>query len=796
MLASYNLLKKYVDLDGITYQEVADRLTFAGLEVEGISFLAEATNLVIGEIVECENHPDSDHLHILKVNEGDKYGINQIVCGAPNARVGLKVIVARPGARLVKHDITITPSKIRGVESNGMCCALFELGVDKLFLNEKQINGIEELPEDAPIGEENVLGYLGLDDIVFDINVLPNRSDALALYSLAREVGALFKRKVNIPEPKKYDEVPTNFTTSSDTPCCPQFSIKVVRDVVTKPSPLWLQRALMAQGIRSINNNVDIGNYVMVLTGQPLHMYDLDKLKGTDFSVSEEYEGTLVALDEKGYEIGKGDLVVTNHKEPVCIAGTMGLLSVAVDENTKNIGIESANFKSASIRRTNKKLGLSSESSAHFQKGINPYQDEFVLDLTAQLLVELADAKIIEKTSRYSTLGVNDTKIDCSVSYINKRLGVDFNANKVIDVLKTLNIRIEDFDEDNFVAFPPDYRIDLKCDADLSEEVIRYVGFKEIVSKLPFMPTTTGGFTPNQQKRLDIREMLVNNGLNEILTFNLVAPNFDHDFALLNANDEPYVIMNPMTVDHSVVRRSIVPSVLDTIKYNLDHQQKDLAFFEVATINTKNSDFEELCIALNGNKHIRGELEKRPFDFYDIHGYLESILSMLGIDKNRYKETRLKDSKFYHPGRTVQITIGKDVVGVCGQIHPNYAKDLGPTFVLDLNLTKIFDVKVSTLKMAQFSKYPSVNRDYAFIVNKNVLVGDMIKTIKKNAHSIIKNVDVFDVYIKSNEDEKISIALSITYQDDNKTLTDSQINEVENAVLQALLKEYGAILRG
>lgn len=488
MLASYNLLKKYVDLDGITYQEVADRLTFAGLEVEGISFLAEATNLVIGEIVECENHPDSDHLHILKVNEGDKYGINQIVCGAPNARVGLKVIVARPGARLVKHDITITPSKIRGVESNGMCCALFELGVDKLFLNEKQINGIEELPEDAPIGEENVLGYLGLDDIVFDINVLPNRSDALALYSLAREVGALFKRKVNIPEPKKYDEVPTNFTTSSDTPCCPQFSIKVVRDVVTKPSPLWLQRALMAQGIRSINNIVDIGNYVMVLTGQPLHMYDLDKLKGTDFSVSEEYEGTLVALDEKGYEIGKGDLVVTNHKEPVCIAGTMGLLSVAVDENTKNIGIESANFKSASIRRTNKKLGLSSESSAHFQKGINPYQDEFVLDLTAQLLVELADAKIIEKTSRYSTLGVNDTKIDCSVSYINKRLGVDFDANKVIDVLKTLNIKIEDFDGDNFVAFPPDYRIDLKCDADLSEEVIRYVGFKEIVSKLPFMP--------------------------------------------------------------------------------------------------------------------------------------------------------------------------------------------------------------------------------------------------------------------------------------------------------------------
>lgn len=796
MLASFNLLKKYVDLDGISYKEVADKLTFSGLEVEDISFLAQATNLVIGQIVEVKDHPDSDHLHVLKVNEGDKYGIVQIVCGAPNVREGLKVIVARPGAKLGKEGVEIKPGVIRGVESNGMCCALNELGVDKLFLREEQVAGIEELEDDAPVGEENVLAYLGLDDVVLDINVLANRSDALAIYSLAREVGALFDRKVNIPSPKKFKEVETKYTTNSETEACPQFSIKVVRDVVTKPSPRWLQRFLMAEGIRSINNIVDIGNYVMVLTGQPLHMYDLDKCKGTHYSVTDQYSGKLVALDEKEYEIIPGDLVVTNENEPVCLAGTMGLLSVAVDDKTKNIGIEAANFKAVNVRRTGNRIGLSSDSSLHFQKGINPYQDEFVLDLTAELLVELADAKVVEKTARYSRLGVNDTKIDCSVSYINKRLGTEFTKELIFDVLTKLSIKIDDVDGDNFVAFPPDYRIDLKCDADLSEEVIRYVGFDSIKSQLPEMPTTTGGYTPSQKKRLNIRQLLVNNGLNEILTFSLVSPTINEKFVSLNPNDEAYVILNPMTIEHSIARRGLVASVLETVKYNLDHQQKDLSFFEISSINTKNEDFEELVVALNGNKHERGELSKRPYDYYDVRGILETILHSLGIEKTRYKEERLVDNKFYHPGRTTKITIGKDVVAICGQVHPTYAKDLGPTYVLDVNLTKLFAVKTSTTKMSQISKYPAVKRDYAFLVSKDVLSGDLVRTIKKNGKSIVKSVDIFDVY-KGDllAQGKVSLALSITYQDDTKTLNDALINEAETNVLSAILKEFGATLR-
>ena len=795
MLASYKLLSKFVDLTGITPEEIEHKLTFAGLEVEGVERLAYASNLVIGQILKVENHPDSDHLHILQVDEGEKYGVEQIVCGAPNVRVGLKVIVARPGAVLSKDKFTISKSTIRGVESNGMCCALNELGVDKTFLREEQIKGIEELPTDAVVGNENVLEYLGLDDVIFDINVLANRSDILAIYSLAKELSALFDRKLNIPEPKKFSEVPSLITCSSATEDCPQFSIKVVKDVVTKESPLWLKNFLMAQGIRSINNIVDIGNYVMILTGQPIHMYDVDKLESNNFVVKNDFEGEVVCLDEKTYKIEKGDLVVTNNDKPVCLAGTMGLLEVAVDSNTKNIAIESANFKGSTVRRTSTRTGLSSDSSAHFLKGINPKQDRFVLDLTTELLVELADAKVVEETVRYSVINEEPTKIECSVSYINKRLGTDFDYDYITTILNRLFIDTIDVDHDNFIAIAPAHRIDLQCNADLSEEIIRYVGFGAIKSQLPLMVTTVGGYTSFQEKRFRIRNLLIDSGLNEALTYTLVSPTENEQFVLLN-NDEPYVIFNPMTIDHSVVRRGLVKSLLNIVEYNLSHQQEDLAFFEVSDVITKGSNYQELCVVLNGNKTVQGKLRVEPYDFYDIHGILEAILSQLGIEKNRYKEERLLDSKFYHPGRTTKILFGKNVVGVCGQIHPNYSKDIGETYVLELNLTALLELRVPQTKMAQISKYPSVKRDLALVVKKDVLVDDIIRCVKKAGRSIVKNVEIFDVYQGEHMTEGYkSVAIKITFQDDSKTLVEKDITESLDSIMNELYKVTKAELR-
>lgn len=795
MLASYKLLSKFVDLKDITPEEIENKLTFAGLEVEGVERLAYASNLVIGQILKVDNHPDSDHLHILQVDEGEKYGVEQIVCGAPNVKEGLKVIVARPGASLSKNNVKINKSTIRGVESNGMCCSLLELGVDKLFLTDAQINGIEELEEDAVVGNENVLEYLGLDDTIFDINVLANRSDVLAIFSLAKELSALFDRKLTLPEVAKYDEVPTNIKCSSETTDCPQFSIKVVRNVVTKASPKWLKEFLMAQGIRSINNIVDIGNYIMVLTGQPIHMYDLDKLHSNEFVVKNDVEQDVVCLDDKTYHLEKGDLVVTNNNEPVCLAGVMGLSNVAVDENTKNIAIESANFKGSTIRKTSTRIGLSSESSAHFLKGINPKQDEFVLDLTAELLVELAQANVVEKTSRYSTISSEKTRIECSVDYINKRLGTNFDYETITSILNKLFIETIDVNHNMFIAIVPDHRIDIQCDADLSEEVIRYVGFGQIKSQLPLMVTTVGGYTPSQQKRLNIRNLLIDQGLNEALTYTLISPSDNEKFVLLN-NDEAYQICNPMTIDHSVVRKGIVSSLLDVIKYNLAHQQQDLKFFEVSDVITKAHHYQELCVVLNGSNESRGKLESNKYDFYDIHGIFEAIMNSLGIEKNRYKEERLIDSIYYHPGRTTKILFGKEVVGVCGQVHPQMSKDIGETYVLDLNLSALFELKVPQTKMSQVSKYPSVNRDLSLVLKKDILSSDIIRVVKKAGGSMVKNVEIFDVYEGEHLEKGYkSVAISITFQDENKTLVEKEINQVVDSIVSELFKVLKAELR-
>ncbi|MGN1296106.1 MAG: phenylalanine--tRNA ligase subunit beta [Bacilli bacterium] len=796
MLASYNLLKKYVDLDGITPEEAAAKLTFAGLEVEGIEHIAYGTNLVIGQIISVENHPDSDHLHVLMVDEGPKYGIHQIVCGAPNVRVGLKVIVARNGAKLDAIGATIKPTTIRGVESDGMCCSLVELGVNKMFLKEEQINGIEELSEDSLVGEEEVLKYLNLDDTILDINVLANRSDVLAIFSLAKELGALFDRKVNIPTPTKYNDIPSSVTTSSETEDCKQFSLKVVRGVKTKPSPKWLQSFLIAQGIRSINNIVDIGNFVMILTGQPIHMYDMDKCSSSSFVVKKGYNETIVALDDKEYKVDENDIVVTNNNQIVCLAGIMGCKSVAVDENTVNIGIESASFKGSTIRRTTIKTGLSSDSSAHFIKGINPYQDQFVLDLSAQLLKDLADATTIESSSSYNEVGENNIQIPCSKSYINKRLGTSFDLELIKSILEKLQIKIVTLNDDEFIAFPPDHRIDLRCDADLSEEVIRYVGFGAIKSILPMMPTTTGGYNPFQKKKNKIRDFLLNNGVNEALTYTLINPKNLDEFVLLN-NDNPYVIMNPMTVDHSVVRKGIVHSLLEAVKFNLDHQQKDMAFFEIAEVITKDNYYQELAIVLNGKRSLRGQINKVDYNFFDAHGLMIEILNILGIEPSRYKEERITNSPYYHPGRSVKLIVnGKDVAGVCGEIHPNFQKEYGPCYVVNLNLDLLFNMKTPSTKMSQISKFPAVVRDLAFVVSKDVLVGDIIKTIKKTGKNIVRNVDVFDIYQGEHLGQDLkSIAVSITYQDPNKTLKDVEINEVEQSLINVLSKTYNAELR-
>ena len=640
MLVSLKNVKEYVNLDGLTAEQIADGLTFAGVEVEDIRRLASGTNLVIGEIKTCVPHPDSDHLHILTVDLGKKYGEEQIVCGAPNARAGLKVIVARVGAKLPGGEIKA--GVIRGVNSNGMCCSLLELGVESKYLTEYQQAGIEELPLDAPVGEEDVLGYLGLDDEVLNLKVLANRPDLLSLFNVAREIGAIFSREVDIPEFGDNSDFETKLKVSSKTKKCTQFSGKEITDITVKESPKWMKDYLMAMGVRSINNIVDIGNYVMLMTGQPLHMYDADKLKTASLTARDDYEGEFVALDEKTYNIIPGDIVIANGKKPMCLGGVMGSLECAVDEKTTHIYIEAASFDGATIRHTSSRLGLSSESSSRFVKGTNHFQSEFVLNYAAYLIKDLCDAKKESDIVTYQEEVYEDKKITSSVERINARLGTNFSQKEIRDALERLHFKVL-MGEEFFVAVVPSWRLDITCDADLSEEVIRLLGFENVQSKLPCLDTKLGALTQEQQRLKDIRFYLLDKGLDECITYSLISKKEQECFNLLH-DEEKYAILNPLTDEREISRTHILHSLLKVATYNVARQNKNLALFETAHVMSKSSRSAHLAIVLVGKEERHSQLETIPYDFYHMKGLVEGIFTMLGIEASRYKFERNKDN--------------------------------------------------------------------------------------------------------------------------------------------------------
>ena len=798
MLVSLKNIKQYVSLDDLTAEEIANRLTFAGVEVEEIKKLASGTNLVIGHILECVAHPNSDHLHVLKVDLGPKYGTTQIVCGAPNARTGLKVIVARVGAIL--PQIEIKKGVIRGEESNGMCCSLLELGVDAKYLSDYQKAGIEELPEDAPVGEENVLGYLGLDDTVLNLNVLANRPDLLSVFNVAREIGALFNKEVKLPKVSSKEDFKTKLVVGSKTKRCSQFSGKEIRGIMTKASPKWMSDYLMAMGVRSINNIVDIGNYVMLMTGQPLHMYDADKLKKAELFAQDDYQGDFVALDEKTYKIIPGDIVICCDNKPMCLGGVMGSLECAVDENTKNIYIEAASFDGASIRHTSNRLGLVSESSQRFVKGTNHFQSAFVLDYAASLINELCEAKENSNNVIYQNEKQEDKVISCSVSKINGRLGTDFSKEIIEETLTRLNFVLKFKNDNEFTAQVPTYRLDVTCDADLSEEVIRVNGYENVKSILPCLDTKVGMLSLRQQRIKNIRNYLLSQGLDECLTYSLISKKEKDNFCLLN-KEENYVIINPLTDEHEVFRTHILGSLLKVANYNVARQNKNLALFETSNMISKSSRSEHLAIVLVGQALNQGLLEKENYSFFHMKGLLEGLFASLGIENSRYRLDRLVDENHeLHPGKAANIIFQNKIIGVLGELHPSQIEkyDLGKTtaVVLEMNIEPLLEAKVSETKMTPISKFPSVSRDLAFVLDATIPASDIIRAVKKVGGALVVNCEVFDIYQGANiAENKKSMAITITYRKDDGTLTEKEISDAEEKIKFELTRNFKVEIR-
>jgi phenylalanyl-tRNA synthetase beta chain len=797
MKVSLKWLNEFVQVDDVDPKLLANKLTFAGVEVESVDPLASATNLVIGKILSCEKHPDSDHLHVLKVDEGPKHGVHQIVCGAPNARAGLKVIVAREGA--VLPLVTIQKSDIRGVESDGMCCALYELGVDKKYLSEKQVSGIEELPEDAEIGNENVLGYLGLDDTVLDLDLLPSRSDLNAIVNVAAEVACLLERPLKLPKVPSLSEKKSDFVVGSTSPKCPYFGAEEVYGVVTKPSPLWLQRILTAEGVRSINNIVDIGNYVMLLTGQPLNMYDLDKLPKRELIVKDDHDGDFLAMDEKHYALQKGDLLVTSADQGMCLAGIMTSKACAVDALTKNVVIEAAIFNGAAIRHTSNRLGLASESSSRFVKGLNPFQQKDVLALSASLLKDLAEAKEIREPKIYASFLPERKVIPTSLGYINSRLGTSFSLEEIRKVLTRDHLVIENEQGENFSVLVPPYRVDMGGEADVSEEVIRLLGYDQIQSKLPDVSLSIGGgMTLEQKNKVAIRSYLRGEGLDECLTYSLIDGKHVDSFAYL-VNGETYRLKNPMTDDHEVMRKNLLYSLLSVASYNYAHQEKDLALFEISDIDTPKVKTSHLAIVLVGQEDLQSSLLRRPYDFYSVKGLFEGMMALLSINENRYKILPLaSDKEEFHPGRSAGIYLGKTLVGVMGELHPNALKayDIGKVAaVLEIDLPAFLSLRSSPDKAVVPAKFPSLSRDLAFLLPKSVNYEDVKREIA-HTDKLIASIEIFDLYEGANiAPDKKSMALSLSFQDPDRTLKDEEVNVIMQKIIGTLQMRFNAEIR-
>lgn len=801
MKISKKWLERYMDLGQRSMDEIATTVTNAGFEVEDIVPLSQGTNLVIGEVLTCKDHPDSDHLHITTVNTGDQ--VRPIVCGAPNVAAGQKVIVALPGAKLPGGEIK--SGKIRGEVSDGMICSLAELGVDKHTLSEAQLSGIEVLDQDAPVGHTDPLGYLGYDDTVLDIGLTPNRADCQAAWNMASETAAVLNIPCQLPEVAGAadiaSDVPTQLKIVSETEKCPHFYGKVVNSVTIKPSPKWMQELLRASGMNSINNVVDISNIVMLETGQPMHFYDKNALPHQEITVKDNLDTDYTTLDGETYHLQSGDVVITSNGQPIGIGGVMGGNDSKVEDNTQGIIIECASFDHVSIRNTARRLNLNTESSIRYQKGIEPLAAKKAIDRAVDLLIQYADAKDFEQTVEFGCDHYEEKTITCTVEQLNHRLGTDFAKEEIVDVFARLNL--EPTVEGTTVTVKvPSTRQDLEGMADLSEEVIRMIGYDRLPSTLPVMEMTEGKLNPQQRQRRFIQTFLCENGLQDAITYTLVSSTKKEN-AIFSTGDA-LELPTPLSEERRYLRTSILPSLLESAAYNHSRGNKGVNMFEISELTSTQGVIEHLAIVLTGAMNETRWLKtSTPADFYTLKGLVETILERSGISENRlFFKPNQKDTTHFHPGRSAEVYIGKDLIGLMGEIHPLYANEVGlkHAVMAELDLDQILDAKKSKIRFTPVSKYPAVYRDLAFVVEKDLPASKIVEVIKRSGklgkESIVKNVDVFDVYEGEHvgEHEK-SIALTMTFQSDVQTLDDKTITTIFNSIIDAIVNQCKATLR-
>ena len=784
MKLSLNFVKDYVDIpENVSLKDLAEDMTKVGNEYDSAEKLVNSTNLVIGEVLSCVNHPDSDHLHLCKVNIGKE--ILNIVCGAPNVREGLKVIVALNGAEL-PGGIVIKKSMIRGQESNGMLCALYEIGIEKKYLSEADKNGICELPKDAPVGEDPIK-YLKLDDSFIDFELTANRGDLLSVLGMAYEISSIYDKKVTLPELKHSESgenIEKEFETIVETDNCSLFLTRKAKDVVIKESPDFIKNRLIASGIRPINNVVDISNYVMLELGQPLHFYDADNLGNKILVRMAKKDEKITTLDGIDRNLTEDDIVITDGEKPVGLAGVMGGLNTEVESTTKNVIIEAAIFDNVKIRKTSNKI-LRSEASNRFEKGLDPARTYMAIERACMLLEKYADAKIATGILKYDKTNNKEKEIKIEYQFINDVLGTNIPKEDILDVFRKLKFETKP-EKDYVIVTVPTRRIDISIKEDLVEEVGRIYGVDKIVGKLPVVSMKMGSVDKTLRK---IRHKMSDLGLNETLSYILIN---DKEVKRFTCDEfEPLKLLDPITEDRNTLRYSMIPSLYKIYEYNKARENKDVCLFEIGKgFWNKNGIFGEdqkICVLMTG-KYYNKIGYNEEINFYDIKGVTEELLDFLGYS-NRYSFVMPKNIPLeFHPGQVAEISVNNDIVGIVGKIHPKVEEN--NVFVMEINLSKLLEKKVSKMKFKEISKFPVIKKDISVLVDKSISSQELETRIKKKAGKLLLDIKLFDVYEGKNiiDKNKRSLAYSLTFGDPAKTLNDEEINGILEKIIEDLAK--------
>ncbi|WP_077603219.1 phenylalanine--tRNA ligase subunit beta [Oceanobacillus sojae] len=808
MLVSYNWLRNYVNLDNVTPEELAEKITRSGIEVEGIEYLApKSENIVVGYVKSCEKHPDADKLNLCQVDVGEES--LQIICGAPNVGAGQKVAVAKPGAKL-PNGMKIKKVKLRGVESNGMICSLQELGLDEKYIPADVAEGIFVFPEDAEVGEP-VQELLNLDDAILDLDVLANRPDALSMLGVAYEVAAILDQPIELPdenltvdesiEAKDYIDVKIDSIENN-----PYYGAFIIRDVEIKPAPLWMRNYLMASGIRPINNVVDITNFVLLEYGQPLHAFDYDQFGSKQVVIRQGKENeTMVTLDDQERQLNENNLVITNGKEPVALAGVMGGADSEVTDGTTNLLLEAAYFDSASVRHTVKQTGLRSESSTRFEKGVDPNRVKRAGIRACSLLQKYANGKVAGSVVEVDALDKSEKSVTVTTAKINQRLGMGLDEKDVTSVLSRLQFEFSKNGEEIIVQVPT-RRLDISIFEDILEEVIRIYGYDHLPYTIPQGWVQAGGLTDIQLLQREIKNYLSSAGLMETLTYSLTNEKDATRFLTPDIEEKPAYpvgLAMPMSEEHSHLRLSLIPEMLRVLQHNVARTQTDLAYYEIGKVfvsreeKVVNQPIENLHVAgaLTGLWHNHPwQQEKKPVDFYVAKGIVEGLFAHLELDVT-FVQTKMEDM---HPGRCAVIKLNGKGIGYVGQVHPLTAKDFDvkETYVFEIDLESVFAVHQLAPSFTDIPRYPSVTRDIAFILDNDVPAGDVQAVIMEIGVPLVKEVSIFDVYQGEHMEEgKKSVAYRLLYQDPSRTLKDDEVDASYQEIIEKVNNQFGSYVR-